>query len=130
MITRIVLAIVGLLYMYLGIWCSVSPAQTSKAVGFQLVGGSGQSEFLTVYGGLEFGMGLFFLLPLLRPDLTEGSLWSCVLIHACLVGFRTYSLFAFTGISSFTLSLAKGEWVIFLVTLGLLIAGRFYPALR
>lgn len=130
MITRIVLAVVGVLYLYLGVWCTVSPAHTSKAVGFELVGGSGRSEFMTVYGGLEFGMGLLFLLPLLRPDLTAGSLWGCVLIHACLVAFRGYSLFAFDGISSMTWSLAKGEWVIFLVTLGLLVAGRFYPALR
>ena len=130
MITRLALAVCGLLYVYLGVWCAVSPAHTSKAVGFELIGPNGKSEFLTVYCGLEIGMGLLFLLPLLRPDLTEGALWGCLLIHAGIVACRTASFLMFSGISGMTISLARGEWVILLAALGLLIAGRFYPALR
>ncbi len=49
---RIFLAIVGAAYILLAGWCSLMPDKTSKAVGFTLQPGSGQSEFLTVYGGL------------------------------------------------------------------------------
>lgn len=42
---RIFLAIVGLAYILLAAWCSLMPDKTSKAVGFTLQPGSGQSEF-------------------------------------------------------------------------------------
>lgn len=65
MIGQVFLTIVGMLYLGLGIWCTVSPSQTSSKVGFDLRGGSGIWEFLTVFGGLEVGLGLSFLLRLI-----------------------------------------------------------------
>jgi hypothetical protein len=115
LLARIFLAVVGVLYLSLGIWCAVSPQHTSQVVGFDLKPGSGQSEFLTVYGGLEFGLGLAFLLPLLRPDATTGILLTCLLAHGGIVVFRTIGWFLFTGIGSTTVTLAVVEWVIFLV---------------
>ena len=53
--------VVGLMYLALGMWCAISPEKTSAVVGFELIGGAGMSEFLTVYGGLEIGMGMIFL---------------------------------------------------------------------
>ena len=47
----------------MGIWCSVQPAKCSRKVGFELLGGSGQSVFLVVYGGREFTIELRFLMP-------------------------------------------------------------------
>ena len=114
---RIFLAIVGVLYLYLAIWCSVRPESTSKLVGFDLHPGSGQSEFLTVYGGLEFGMALFFLLPLIRPASTRDSLLCCLLIHAGLVAFRSAGFLLYSNIQPMTWKLAAGEWAIFLLSL-------------
>jgi len=122
--TRFYLAAVGLLYIGLALWCSFDPATTSRKVGFTLNGDSGQSEFLTVYGGLEFAMGLIFLLPLLRPEATSFSLLSCLLIHGSLVGFRTISFVLYRNISEMTTSLATGEWVILIVTALLYWASR------
>jgi Domain of unknown function (DUF4345) len=113
LIARIFLAVVGAVYMALGIWCSVMPQHTSQVVGFDLKPGSGQSEFLTVYGGLEFGLGLAFLVPLVRPESTASILLACLLSHGGIVVFRTIGWFLFTGISSTTVSLAVVEWVIF-----------------
>lgn len=114
---RILLTIVGGLYLYLAIWCTVRPESTSKLVGFDLQPGSGQSEFLTVYGGLEFGMALFFLLPLIRPASTRDSLLCCLLIHAGLVAFRSAGFLLYSDIQPMTWKLAVGEWVIFLLSL-------------
>ena len=79
------------MYLFLGVWCAVSPDKTSGVVGFELVGGSGKSEFLTVYGGLEIGMAMIFLLPILHQRFLEYSLLSCLLLHANLVLFRGLS---------------------------------------
>ena len=115
-IARIFLAVVGGLYITLGIWCAVAPERTSQVVGFDLKPGSGQSEFLTVYGGLEFGLGLAFLVPLLRIESTTSILLTCLLAHGGIVVFRTIGWFLFTGISSTTVSLAVVEWVIFVAS--------------
>ena len=49
---RIFLTVIGVAYLLLAAWCTFAPARTSQAVGFDLKPGSGQSEFLVVYGGL------------------------------------------------------------------------------
>ena len=113
-ISKALLAVVGIIYIGLGIWCAVAPAKTSKIVGFSLAPGTGQSEFLTVYGGLEVALGLLFLMPLFKSDAIAFSLSACLLIHACLVLFRTISFFVYTGFSSTTYTIATVEWIIFL----------------
>jgi hypothetical protein len=104
-------------YITLAVWCSLAPGKTSQAVGFNLQPGSGQSEFLVVYGGLELALGIIFLLPLVRSDQTLFSLQACLIVHACLVLFRSIGFFAFTGIETKTYVLAIVEWMIFLAAL-------------
>lgn len=105
---------VGLMYLALGIWCALSPEKTSAVVGFELIGGAGKSEFLTVYGGLEIGMGMTFLLPFWGERFLAYTLLVCVLIHANLVVFRTISFVCYGDIGSGTYKLAIGEWIIFI----------------
>ena len=107
--------VVGLMYLALGVWCAVSPEKTSEVVGFELIGGAGMSEFLTVYGGLEIGMGMTFLLPLFGERFLAYTLLVCVLLHANLVIFRTLSFVFYSDIGSGTYKLAIGEWSIFLL---------------
>ncbi len=123
MITRLFLAAVGAVYVALAAWCSFSPEHTSKVVGFRLEGGSGQSEFLVVYGGLEFALGLLFLLPLVQPQQTPFALLTCVVLHGCLVLFRSVSFLLFANIGSMTRQLAVYEWLIFLAAAALMFAG-------
>lgn len=123
--SKIFLALCGLLYAGLAIWCSVSPAVTSEKVGFEIKPGSGQSEFLTIYGGLEMGMALIFLLPLIRSEFLFSSIVACVIIHACLVTFRTVGFFLYTDLSSMTYKLAAGEWVILILGLVCLFMCRY-----
>lgn len=113
-IARVFLVFVGLAYVALGIWCAAAPATTSKSVGFDLQPGQGQSEFLTVYGGLEVGLGLLFLRPLYKREEIDAPLTACVTIHACLVLFRSIGFFTYTNFPSTTYLLAATEWSIFL----------------
>ena len=118
MIARIYLSVVALLYIGLSAWCSLDPQTTSSKVGFERLGGSGKSEFLVIYGGLELGMALVFLLPWFNQEFTLASLWACIAIHACLVFFRTVSFFLYADISTMTYQLAIGEWDILLLAIG------------
>lgn len=121
LITKVFIGLVGMMYAGLAIWCSVQPDMTSKKVGFQLIGGSGKSEFLTVYGGLEFGLALLLLASLFSKETVIYGLWAVLLVHGALVLFRTISLFAYADIGAFTYRLAIGEWVIFLASAALLV---------
>lgn len=114
LVNKVFLSIVGLAYLALAAWCSLQPEKTAKGVGFTLTPGSGQSEFLVVYGGLELALGLVFLWPLLQATETSYPLFVCLVVHACLVLFRTLSFFLYAGIESTTYFLAATEWVIFL----------------
>jgi hypothetical protein len=121
---RVWLALVGGLYLMLAAWCAITPASTSQSVGFTLQGGSGQSEFLVVYGGLELALGLIFLWPLWQAAVTRYALTVCLIVHGCLVLFRCASFFLFEGIGATTYSLATGEWLIFLISLGFCLSAR------
>lgn len=112
--SRIFLSAVGVAYIILAAWCAIMPERTSKAVGFALQPGSGQSEFLTVYGGLEFALGIVFLWPLFKPAEIEFPLLVCLLVHGSLVLFRTAGFVLYHGIPSTTYAFAAAEWTIFL----------------
>ena len=120
MLAKIYLAIVALLYLGLALWCSFQPNVTSEKVGFQLIGGSGRSEFLAVYGGLEFGLALVLLASLFKSETVVYGLIACVLIHASLVLFRSIGFFCFSNFDSMTYKLAIGEWVIMLLGMAIL----------
>jgi len=55
MIAKTYLTVVSLLYFGLAMWCTFAPAETSQKIGFTLNGGSGKSEYMTVYGGRDIG---------------------------------------------------------------------------
>ncbi len=111
---RVFLAIVGAAYLVLAAWCAILPDTTSASVGFTLQPGSGQSEFLTVYGGLQVAIGLAFLWPMCRPSEIALPLFLCFLIHGCLVVFRTLSFGLYGGVPATTIALAVTEWIIFI----------------
>lgn len=120
MLAKTYLVVVAVLYVGLALWCSLQPETTSEKVGFQLTGGSGQSEFLTVYGGLEFGLALVLLASLAKPETVNYGLIACVLIHASLVVFRSIGFFCFSELAPITYKLAIGEWVITLLGMAIL----------
>ncbi len=124
MIAKTYLTLVSLLYFALATWCTLAPAETSEKIGFTLNGGSGKSEYMTVYGGLEFGLALVLIVFAWRPGMTGNGVLACVLIHAALVLFRTASLFMFSDIEPMTWKLAAGECAILLLGLATMYFGN------
>ena len=124
MVAKIYLLAVASIYFGLAIWCSVSPTTTSQKVGLAIKGGSGQSEFMTVYGGLEFGIACVFALGVVRSETVGLAVLACVIIHGALVLFRSMSFFMFRDIDSFTYKLAAGEWLITILGVAILIGAR------
>ncbi|WP_425615565.1 DUF4345 family protein [Anatilimnocola sp. NA78] len=116
-VTRGFLAVVGAAYIALAAWCAISPTQTANSVGYTFRSGSGMSEYMTVYGGLQLGLGLFFLWPMLRPEQFFTVLMACLLVHGCIVLFRVPSLLLVSGIERTTYFLVATEVTILVLSL-------------
>lgn len=114
------LTLIGLLYLGLAIWCATKQAATSQKVGLTRQTGQGESEYLTIYGGLQTALALMFIYPLVRESALSNMLLCCLIVHACLVFFRTLSFFQYKGFSQMTYQLASAEWAIFLVSVFML----------
>jgi hypothetical protein len=84
----IILRLIGLLYIVIGIWCTILPEQTARSIGYQLSSGSGMSEYITVYGGLEVGLGLAMIITSFVRRLRLGGLSFAYILSMCLLLFR------------------------------------------
>ena len=101
-----------LLYLALAAWCIVSPQSTSQAVGFSLISGSGRSEYLVVYGGLQIGLAIFFALCAYYPMWTYmGIVFGCCLYCPILI-CRIISFLKFEGIGNVTIGTGILELVL------------------
>lgn len=91
---RAVLTIVGILYLALGLWCTLTPQTTAAALGFTL-SSAGLIEYLVVYGGLEVGLGLAMILGARRPRLLPGVLFMTTVFSGFLPFYRLVSMMYF-----------------------------------
>ena len=106
---RTLLTLVGLIYLTFGCWCLLAPTVAARAVGFDFLDASGRSEFLVVYGGLEIGLGLFFVRAARTEEWVRPALVVLFLTGACLALTRLATLLALSGIRPLTWSLFVGE---------------------
>lgn len=88
---RILLTIVGGLYVLFGLWCTFSPEQTSVALGYRL-SGAAWVEYLVVYGGLELGLGTAMVLGARQPTLVPGVFFMSTVFSLCLPVYRFATL--------------------------------------
>jgi len=107
------------LYLLFVVWCTVMPTTTAKALGLSFNSGSGKSEYITVYGGLEFGVAMFFLLAALKPELRNAGMLFAVLFYGGLVLWRIPTLLFVPGIQRTTYWFAGFEFILLLGAIGL-----------
>ena len=86
------LFIVGALYLISGTWCAWQPELASAYLGFSLAGPLANSEFFSVYGGLQVGLAIAMLCCARIPLYIEASLFFAMLFSGILCLFRAASL--------------------------------------
>ncbi len=97
----IYLAINALAYFGFAAWCTLLPEKTSAAIGFDFKTASAKSEYITVYGGLELGMAIFFLIAAISPDMRAAGVLFGFILYACLAVFRLGTLIGISGLGKF-----------------------------
>lgn len=74
-----VLRIVGAVYVLSSLWCMFQPELSSKALGFEFTHKAALTEYFSVYGGLQLGLGLAMLFSSYKDKLLIGAVFfSCV----------------------------------------------------
>lgn len=91
MLGKILLIVSGLVFSAYGIACFISPELPAGYAGLEITSGDAFAEMGAMYGGLQFGFGLFCLLGGLIPNLQRAALLLLVLSIGCLAMARFYS---------------------------------------
>lgn len=79
------------LYALFAVWCSVKAQGTANSLGYALPRPEGLSEYLTVYGGLQLGLALFFFWTAYAGQERAGVMFS-LFLYGGIVVFRGASL--------------------------------------
>ena len=91
----------AVMYLGLGVWCTVLPDKTSAWIGFAFAKPGARSEYITVYGGMEFGLGVFFLLCALNSAWRDAGLLLGLCLYGGLALWRIYTFLTIDGITGF-----------------------------
>jgi hypothetical protein len=78
----------AVLWIGLGIWCTLASEKTSASMGLTLASPAGRCEFITVYGGLELGLGAFFLYAAIEPAWTSAGILAALFSYGGLALLR------------------------------------------
>ena len=79
------------------------PWNTAHAVGYLTLSNGGRSECLVIYGGLQLGPALFFVLPARSIDMQRAALVFAVCPYASIVLYRLITLAKFWPVAGLTL---------------------------
>ena len=58
--TSIYLYLNAAIYILFSVWCTIASSSTAQTLGFIGLSRAGAAEYLTVYGGLQLGLGIIF----------------------------------------------------------------------
>lgn len=99
----------ALTYAVFALWCTLRPTPTSQALGYLSLSPSGQSEYATVYGGLQWGLALLFALFAMKPELRRTGVLAAILLYAPIVLYRLISLTQNASLETLTYAVAALE---------------------
>lgn len=97
------------LYAVFGVLCAINPRGTSKGLGYALPTSGGLSEYLTVYGGLQFGLAAFFAWVAMRGDMHRAGLVLALALYIPIVLFRWVSVARLWPVERMTLGVGTLE---------------------
>ena len=85
----------GALYLLSALWCVFQIDAAAGFLGLGLNSGLARSEFFSVYGGLQAGLGIAMLLCSFAPRYLEAALFFSAVFSGVLAIFRLISFFIF-----------------------------------
>jgi len=97
------------LYGLFAAWCTLRWRQTAASLGYGTLNGSGSSEYLVIYGGLQWGLAAMFFM-LARQEAADRHALSVALgIYIPIVIYRVATVWQFWPVAPLTLAVAALE---------------------
>ena len=120
-LTQSYLYINAFLYFVFAVWCLIKLYGTSKFLGYQFVNDFGKVEYIAVYGGMQLGFSIFFIIMAYYPSFHTAGLIFSVAIYACIVILRTSSALYFGNIQKTTYIVGALEYCLCILGIILLV---------
>lgn len=93
----------AVLYVLFAAWCTVAANKTARSLGYLKLSAGGQSEYLVVYGGLQFGLALMFWLLARDSQLHRSGLLISICLYGGIVAFRVTTVASYWPVGAVTL---------------------------
>ncbi len=91
MLEKSLLSVSGLIFIAYGVACFINPELPAALSGLTIDSGDGFAELGAMYGGLQFGVGVFCLMCAVIPVYTRAGLLLLLLGIGCLALARLVS---------------------------------------
>ena len=122
--TAIYLWVNAAIYGIFAILCTVKASATSKSIGFLSLSNGGMAEYVTVYGGMELGLGLIFAWLAWQPALHRTGIVLALALYAPLVIFRWISVARYWPVQGLTLGTGALETTLLVLAVALWLVQR------
>ncbi len=117
MVARALLYFVGSSFAGYGGYVLVSADMIAGIIGYGFDGPDARIEMLAMYGGLEFGFGVFCMVAAGKPAWMEPALVSVICVMGALALVRTVSYaLSDEAVTWYTHSALALEWLVTIVT--------------
>ncbi len=94
----------AILYVLFAAWCSFAPSSTSNSIGFLTLSSGGKSEYLVVYGGLQWGLAIAFWLLARDAEYLKIGMLLSIALYAPIVVYRIITVARFWPVPNLTMA--------------------------
>jgi len=107
----------AVIYILFALWCTFRKNQTAKASGYLTLNNSGWSEYLVIYGGLQFGLAFFFAYLASHIELHQTGIIFALMLYIPIVLYRFFTIYKFRPVRPTTLAIASMEILLLIVAI-------------
>lgn len=118
-LTTVFLYVNAGLYAVFALWCTFARERTAHAIGYLQRSNAGNSEYLTVYGGLQWGMAVMFALLAAHSAPESLALSISVGLYVPIVAYRWLTIVRFAPVGGMVKGVAVLETLLLVAALGL-----------
>ncbi len=105
------------LYAVFALWCTLAPERTATSLGYLSRSNDGKVEYLTVYGGLQWGLAILFATLATHRAPATLALAIAIGLYAPLAFYRWGAIARHRGVSGMILAVAVLETALFIAAL-------------
>jgi hypothetical protein len=109
----------SVLYALFALWCTLQWKGTAANLGYLSLDNSGRSEYLVIYGGLQWGLAGCFLFFATDPQLLAAGLRFALAIYIPIVAYRLITIWRFRPVRKITTMVGVLEAVLLALGIGL-----------